>query len=251
MIKLIRGVRQNLVMEGNIKKYLLYAIGEILLVMIGILLALQVNNWNQNRIDNKKEKKALVDLYEQFKLNQQRIEEKQNLRITLTPKLEQYINSISNGKANYQSFQDYHYLQFMVGMTNPSNGVIDALISSGELALISNDSLKYFLADWKDQVGNLRENEEILWNVTLDYSNYFQRTIPDSRIAWKDWDEQKINQSFSSLISDIAYRNKLLSYHGCQKIVIEECKVVLDFIDKTLRIIEQEIESESTQLGNK
>jgi hypothetical protein len=49
MIKFFRKIRQNLLMENKTGKYFKYAIGEIVLVMIGILLALQVNNWNENR----------------------------------------------------------------------------------------------------------------------------------------------------------------------------------------------------------
>ena len=50
MIKFFRKIRQNLVMENKTSKYLKYAVGEILLVVIGILLALQINNWNEKRL---------------------------------------------------------------------------------------------------------------------------------------------------------------------------------------------------------
>jgi hypothetical protein len=49
MIKFFRKIRQNLLTENRYSKYLLYAIGEIALVMIGILLALQINNWNEDK----------------------------------------------------------------------------------------------------------------------------------------------------------------------------------------------------------
>src|SRR5210317_2143230 len=49
MIKFFRHIRQNLIMENKTSRYFKYAIGEIVLVMIGILLALQINNWNENR----------------------------------------------------------------------------------------------------------------------------------------------------------------------------------------------------------
>ncbi len=49
MIKIFRHIRKSLLMENKTSKYFKYAIGEIALVMIGILLALQVNNWNENR----------------------------------------------------------------------------------------------------------------------------------------------------------------------------------------------------------
>lgn len=49
MLKIFRNIRQRLIKEHKFKNYILYAIGEVLLVMIGILLALQVNNWNEKR----------------------------------------------------------------------------------------------------------------------------------------------------------------------------------------------------------
>ena len=49
MIKFFRKIRQNLVMENKTSKYFKYAIGEIVLVIIGILIALQINNWNEKR----------------------------------------------------------------------------------------------------------------------------------------------------------------------------------------------------------
>ena len=49
MIKFFRKIRHNLINEGKTTKYLKYAIGEIVLVVIGILIALQINNWNEQR----------------------------------------------------------------------------------------------------------------------------------------------------------------------------------------------------------
>ena len=60
MLKFFRRVRRTLFNQGNFRKYLIYAIGETLLVMVGILLALQINNWNENR----QEKKEQINLLE-------------------------------------------------------------------------------------------------------------------------------------------------------------------------------------------
>ena len=49
MIKIFRSIRKKLIEQDKVRKYLLYAIGEIFLVVVGILIALQVNNWNENR----------------------------------------------------------------------------------------------------------------------------------------------------------------------------------------------------------
>jgi type II secretory pathway pseudopilin PulG len=67
MIKFFRKIRQNLLSEGKTGKYLKYAFGEIVLVMIGILLALQVNNWNESQKEMKKEQFYLTKLVENLK----------------------------------------------------------------------------------------------------------------------------------------------------------------------------------------
>ena len=60
MLKFFRRIRQKLINQGDLKRYLIYAIGEVILVMIGILLALQVNNWNLKKIDTTNKEKLLV-----------------------------------------------------------------------------------------------------------------------------------------------------------------------------------------------
>lgn len=73
MLKFFRRIRQKLINDSNLKKYLLYAIGEILLVMIGILLALQVNNWNLNRLDSIRNEKLLLRIEHELESNINRI----------------------------------------------------------------------------------------------------------------------------------------------------------------------------------
>jgi hypothetical protein len=65
MIKFFRHIRQNLLNEGKTTKYFKYAIGEIILVVIGILIALQINNWNEKR----KENRNLRDVYSNLLLD--------------------------------------------------------------------------------------------------------------------------------------------------------------------------------------
>ncbi|WP_166966814.1 DUF6090 family protein [Yeosuana marina] len=62
MIKFFRKIRQNLLSEGKTRSYLKYAIGEIVLVVIGILIALQINNWNEERKIKQKETIVLKEL---------------------------------------------------------------------------------------------------------------------------------------------------------------------------------------------
>ena len=62
MIKFFRKIRQKLLSENKFSKYLIYAIGEIILVVIGILIALSINTWNENKKNKIKEIKSLTEL---------------------------------------------------------------------------------------------------------------------------------------------------------------------------------------------
>ena len=62
MIKFFRNIRKTLIEKGKTTNYLKYAIGEIVLVVIGILIALQINNWNEHNNLSKKEVALLINI---------------------------------------------------------------------------------------------------------------------------------------------------------------------------------------------
>jgi len=69
MLTFFRRIRKGLLSEGTTSKYLLYAIGEITLVVIGILIALQINNWNEYQKERKTEIKVLKEVVENLEVN--------------------------------------------------------------------------------------------------------------------------------------------------------------------------------------
>ncbi len=69
MLKFFRTIRRRLLDSGSLQKYLVYAIGEILLVVIGILIAIPVNNWNQKRIERSKEALSSKEIHTEFVFN--------------------------------------------------------------------------------------------------------------------------------------------------------------------------------------
>ena len=84
MLRFLRKIRQTLLGNGNLRKYFWYVIGEILLVMIGILLALQVNNWNEERLLSNSAEAHLVLLESNLNDNHQElIQLKNEIEISL------------------------------------------------------------------------------------------------------------------------------------------------------------------------
>jgi len=141
MIKFFRKIRQNLLSEGKTGKYLKYAIGEIVLVVIGILIALQINNWNEINKLSKIEIKTLKEL--KSDLNQNIIEINSHIDALEDCKNsnEIIIYHMENNLPYHDSL-DYHFSNlypFIVFL--PVQTTYDNLRQNG-VKLISNDSLR-------------------------------------------------------------------------------------------------------------
>ncbi|MCA0154276.1 DUF6090 family protein [Winogradskyella vincentii] len=139
MIKFFRHIRKSLLMENKTGKYFKYAIGEIFLVVIGILIALQINNWNENRKLRGAEIKLLQNVKTSIEADTLRI----NFYINFFSAVEK-----SNDRINLYIEKDLSYndsLSFAMSTAifwPKIDQEIFATITSSDLNTISNDSLK-------------------------------------------------------------------------------------------------------------
>ena len=111
MIKFYRKIRQNLLAEGKTGKYLKYVIGEILLVVIGILIALQVNNWNEKRKLKADELTLYTNLLGDIKKAYERNESIRN-RITSYQDVHYQVYNESKGRSEFDSTMYYDFMQW-------------------------------------------------------------------------------------------------------------------------------------------
>ena len=157
MIKFFRKIRQNLLSENKFSKYLIYAIGEIILVVIGILIALQINNWNEQRKEIAQEQKILLQLKLDFNKNLEQLDEKISMRSDITEASIKLLGFIDNPEFVEL---DSIFFQLSFLLTDPTfDPVENNLIESGNLHLIRNDSLKLKLTNWSTDVYQLQEIE--------------------------------------------------------------------------------------------
>lgn len=105
MIRTFRLIRKKLLSDGKTGKYLRYAIGEILLVMIGILLALQVNNWNESRKLMKAEKGLLNNLYENLEADSIVLQENRQKMLDITETQKQ-LHAYRKGKLKAEEIEN-------------------------------------------------------------------------------------------------------------------------------------------------
>ncbi|AXT19164.1 hypothetical protein D7030_13930 [Flavobacteriaceae bacterium AU392] len=148
MIKFFRKIRQKLLSENKFSKYLIYAIGEIVLVVIGILIALQVNNWNESRVQRQKEIVILSELKKELEddLETEFIPAIDYLKETnqTTLKLWRYYNEYHNNNSKIIPKDSLRY--YLSSTTSKwyfvlNLGAYESLKSSG-IDIISNDSLR-------------------------------------------------------------------------------------------------------------
>lgn len=165
MIKFFRSIRKTLLNEGRTSKYFKYAIGEIILVVIGILIALQINNWNENRKERMQETVLLEQLLSDFNSNLEQLDQKISMREDFINSVKQLFNYIDNPLLATKDSVDIY-----IGKTMPYatfDPIVVDLASSGELKLISSNDLKQAVTRWTSDINDVIE-DEIIWR---DYRN--------------------------------------------------------------------------------
>ena len=162
MIKFFRQIRQNLLMENKTGKYFKYAIGEIVLVVIGILIALSINNWNEAKKSRDKEVVLLHQLNEEFKANLEQLNNKMIIRNAVINSSNFLLEAIDNKSIPSQDSIVKHLKTKLYTPTFNSN--TNDYFTSRDINLIQNDALKNLLSKWPTKVDELNEEEILLVN---------------------------------------------------------------------------------------
>ena len=166
MLRFFRKMRQVLIPENLLGRYFLYAIGEILLVVIGILIALQVSNWNESTKLKKEELTMLKNLEEEFHINLENlIEIQQNNEIVYdcTLKLKDLIGK-STSEIRRQNVDSLLYTSILIADFQPNHFVLSHLKSTDKLELISSVKLKRYLYEWENAMNSKTEAFN-MWNT--------------------------------------------------------------------------------------
>lgn len=224
--------------EGRIRKYLAYAMGEVLLVMIGILLALQVNNWNQWRKDRQKEKEILTSL----KLN---LEKNRAVYEELIAHFNNGLLSdriILNTIDNHSDYNDSLSIHF--SMATRGYGGADQISFTGYEELKNNGFDLVTNKLLKDEVIKIFENTyrtTISIDETFKLENVYRNEVigplfyHDKAYSMKPFDYQTVLESHSyySLLTD--FQNN----YGWMK---EYALLGLSETDRVLQLVENELE---------
>lgn len=223
MIKFFRKTRQKLLAEKKMGRYLAYAFGEIVLVVIGILIALAINNKNQQNINAQTEQTYLHGLKEEFLTSKVKLTELININ-------EQNINGakrimeLANLKDSLPSEEKFSKLLFNTLVSdlafNPNNSLLNEIINSGNLKNISNAELRIMLTNWLATLEDIARQEKDLGKQREHLLNMFGNETYSLKTVFEDsgiYTELGLSkgagkQSNLSLLYSTEFENKLLMF---------------------------------------
>ena len=150
MIHLFRKIRQEHITKNRLRKYLMYAFGEIILVMVGILLALQFNNWNQEKENTKKENWYLINIVEDIEYQKSSIKYIKNNCLKSIEIGQSIMKAYKTNKTFLEVDSLDKKLNFLMrSFTFPNiNNTYSELVSSGKFDLIQEKELSLNIIDY-------------------------------------------------------------------------------------------------------
>ena len=193
MFRIFRRVRYGLSASRNTRRYLFYAFGEMVLVVIGIVIALQIDNWNEWRQEREDEQIVLKQLRDDYRANLAQLEQKMDMRKSIIKASLSVLGAMDTPGEMKRDTLIGHLTVLLVDPT--FDPIENDLSSSGDLRLITNQDLKRLLSNWTADIVGVRELEQN-WSdivfqqlqpvltdlgISRDLANYFTN---DLKVDW-------------------------------------------------------------------
>ena len=249
MIKFFRKIRLNLLSEGKTGKYFKYAIGEIILVVIGILIALQINNWNEHRKSANQESLYLNRLLSE---NNEDINTFSNNIADLKKGIESIEHlslALNSGKATDSALvaatNDFFRYGSIYPIFSSSTSTFEDLSSTGNLKDIKNTELRNQLVKHYAKHKQVAEWIKIgtEWALPNDapftYNNSIMRFEPESAFLFG---EQNLSEQANHLRDKKEeYINNAAIHFWINKDAITNLEKLITETNKIINLIEMEL----------
>lgn len=213
MIKFFRKIRQNMIKENRTSKYLLYAIGEIVLVVIGILIALSINNWNSSRKDTIKAqsyyKSIKRDLVNDTLLIGEMISENRSF-VNYNNNLRNRVHSNNATIDTIIAIAQYEFVTNSATILDFNNNTFETLISSGDFSILNpstKDALLILDSEQKKTIESISFLRNVYANKLGRYSDSYPVPVRNKKektslekSIWQQLDKQDFTSRFVSIL---------------------------------------------------
>jgi hypothetical protein len=212
MIKFFRKIPQNLLMENKTGKYFKYAIGEIILVVIGILIALQINNWNENNKKNKLNTSYITSLIDDYTKDTIQLNSSINFNKLALQETDSIMASLSSEDIELDDFV-YYFKTFnrLIRTDNTFNtNSFNVLISTGNIDLFDKSIIQSLMElnrlqndQTRVSISNSNTYIELMSNSALEYpifseNNQFPKKT--NQFLWAKIDKEKIPTVLTNIV---------------------------------------------------
>ena len=234
MVKVFRSFRSKLLQDGSARKYFLYAIGEIFLVVVGILIALSINNWNNEKELRKAEKQIYKNILRKISNDKSDIEGNiiyNNERMVQFRYADAIISS--NDREQIDTLKIILRKLFEYSDVDVSNNIYQNLVNSGELKLLKNDTIIFQLQELEEHYIYTNRMESIHWQVILQYVG---PGLMDN-IHFKDLNVERPDDLYT-----FNFQNLLFAITGIMSEKDGVYKSTIDQIDTVSELINQELD---------
>jgi hypothetical protein len=253
MINFFRKKRKKMADDNKALKYTRYAIGEIVLVVIGILIALQINNWNERRKIQSNQEKYLTLIKTEAENNLKEIRNTKNAVSEMKMKqivLYNLINVKQDTVTENHLSESLFRIISNVYRFKYENSALSDLKSSGNLKNVLNDSLRKYLIALEPLVIEVQGQEEAVVNLRYEVINYIKengslKVIIDQNEVEERLGLPKLPKSKRSnidLLGEVEFENILINYIGVTNNIISlQYPEMENHLNKVMEIIEKEL----------
>jgi hypothetical protein len=236
---------------------------EIIVIVIGILGAFTLNNWNQLRLEKIEENNILFNLKSEFEGNLEEIKVTNAVRVSMLNSTNIILKSIDNQKySNYRLIDSLMRICFINPSFDPQQGSLNSLIFSGKLEIISDNDLRILLISWPGLVADLQEEESLLrtqaYSINTSYfeelaamRNIMDFSVRDIGVPNKKLQEIKNslpkllashkNSDYKKLFQVKSFENRLSNRFRTVKRALIEGQLIQKHIEKVLEFLELEL----------
>jgi len=211
MITFFRQIRQSLLIKNKIGRYITYAIGEIVLVVIGIMIALQINNWNEEKQRIEQEHEIMTNLAEDFKINLSNLENSINSGYPDWTRLLQNTIVCFGKKDNQLTDENRSAIRNTTFyLTDIIDGSLNSILSSEKLELLRDPKLKSMITAYPAKIGRFKKLESNLEHYVLDVQRDVLRHYVSLADRLSDDDPIKVNSvksDYTGLMNNLYYQN--------------------------------------------
>lgn len=253
MTPFFRRIRLKLANENQFLRYSRYAIGEIILVVVGILIALQINNWNETRIEKIQEHHILEIILEDLYLADNKSKELVEKEVAIFNNLENFLGGPGqrNELVNHPKVDSIfgNLIWGSVGLEVPVINAYQDLKNAGKTNLISSETIRSHFTTLENRFARLKKSlqdrlnvqEKNIDNYILKNMNFIPLLKTSDREFKVDYGEPN---NYTELFKDRFIINSIASKFDITTSILDERTLLQKEIDELIKLIEGELNSE-------